>query len=154
MPSRGINKAILIGNLGADPELRYTQNGTAVCSLRLANSESWTDKNTGELNERTEWHQVTLWSRLGEIAAQYLAKGSRVYIEGQLRTRKWQAQDGSDRYTTEIHAREMQMLDSSGGNGPRQQAPQQAPQREFRDPQHGADYNAQAPSPYDDDIPF
>ncbi|SFD66704.1 single-strand DNA-binding protein [Thiohalospira halophila DSM 15071] len=117
MASRGVNKVILIGNLGADPEVRYTQNGTAVANLRLATSEQWKDKQTGENQERTEWHRVSLFGRLGEVAAQYLKKGSKVYIEGKLQTRKWQAQDGSDRYTTEVVANEMQMLDSRGGQG-------------------------------------
>ncbi|SFD82266.1 single-strand DNA-binding protein [Thiohalospira halophila DSM 15071] len=117
MASRGVNKVILIGNLGADPEVRYTQNGSAVANLRLATSEQWRDKQTGENQERTEWHRVAMFGRLGEIAGEYLKKGSKVYIEGKLQTRKWQAQDGSDRYTTEVVANEMQMLDSRGGGG-------------------------------------
>jgi single-strand DNA-binding protein len=115
MASRGVNKVILIGNLGADPEVRYMPNGGAVATLRLATSETWKDKQTGQQQERTEWHRVTLYQRLGEIAGEYLRKGSKVYIEGSLRTRKWQGQDGQDRYTTEIVASEMQMLDSRGG---------------------------------------
>ena len=114
--ARGINKVILIGNLGADPETRYTPSGSAVTNIRVATSESWKDKQTGEHQERTEWHQVVIWNRLGEVAGEYLRKGSKVYIEGSLRTRKWQGQDGQDRYTTEIVASDMQMLDSRGGD--------------------------------------
>ena len=114
--ARGINKVILIGNLGADPETRHTPSGSAVTNIRVATSESWKDKQTGERQERTEWHQVVLWNRLGEVAGEYLRKGSKVYIEGSLRTRKWQGQDGQDRYTTEIVASDMQMLDSRGGD--------------------------------------
>ena len=114
--ARGINKVILIGNLGADPETRHTPSGSAVTNIRVATSESWKDKQTGEHQERTEWHQVVIWNRLGEVAGEYLRKGSKVYIEGSLRTRKWQGQDGQDRYTTEIVASDMQMLDSRGGD--------------------------------------
>jgi len=113
--ARGVNKVILIGNLGADPEVKYMPSGDAVASLRIATSESWKDKSTGENVERTEWHRVVCFRRLGEIAGEYLKKGSKVYIEGKLQTRKWQGQDGQDRYTTEIVANEMQMLDSRGG---------------------------------------
>lgn len=115
--SRGINKVILIGNLGADPEVRYTQNSTAIANLSIATSESWKDKQTGEQREQTEWHRVVCYRRLAEIAGEYLKKGSKVYIEGKLQTRKWQGQDGVDRYTTEIVCNEMQMLDSRGGGG-------------------------------------
>lgn len=115
MAGRGINKVILIGNLGADPEVRYMPSGGAVCNLSVATSESWTDKQTGEKREQTEWHRVTVYQRLAEIAGEYLKKGSKVYLEGRLRTRKWQGQDGQDRYTTEIVANDMQMLDSRGG---------------------------------------
>lgn len=115
--ARGINKVILIGNLGRDPEVRYMPSGGAVANLALATSETWKDKNTGENQERTEWHRVVMFGRLGEIAGEYLKKGSKVYIEGKLQTRKWQGQDGQDRYTTEIVANEMQMLDSRGGAG-------------------------------------
>ena len=114
--ARGINKVTLIGNLGADPETRHTPSGSAVTNIRVATSESWKDKQTGEHQERTEWHQVVIWNRLGEVAGEYLRKGSKVYIEGSLRTRKWQGQDGQDRYTTEIVASDMQMLDSRGGD--------------------------------------
>ncbi|RKT37913.1 single-stranded DNA-binding protein [Thiocapsa rosea] len=148
----GINKVILIGNLGADPEIRYTPSGDAVATLRIATSETWKDKQTGERMERTEWHRVILWRRLGEIAQQYLRKGSKVYIEGKLTTRKWTDQSGQDRYTTEIQGNEMQMLDGR---------PAEAGER----PRGSAGYNrstesprAQAPEPppadFDDDIPF
>ena len=107
---RGINQVIIIGRLGADPETRQFSNGGSVTNISVATSEQWTDKNTGEKREATEWHRISLFNRLGEIAAQYLKKGSQVYIEGSLRTRKWQDQDGQDRYTTEIRADKMQML--------------------------------------------
>lgn len=113
--SRGINKVILVGNLGKDPETRYTQSNTAVTTLTIATSESWRDKNSGENQERTEWHRVVLWGRLGEIAGEYLQKGRQVYIEGKLQTRKWQDQSGQDRYTTEIVGSEMQMLGGRAG---------------------------------------
>ena len=115
--ARGINKAIIIGNLGADPEIRYTQAGAAVANINVATTESWKDRQTGEQRENTEWHRVVMFGRLGEIAGEYLKKGSKVYIEGRLQTRKWQGQDGQDRYTTEIVANDMQMLDSRGGGG-------------------------------------
>lgn len=115
MASRGVNKVILVGNLGADPETRYMPSGGAVTNVNIATSESWKDKQTGQPQERTEWHRVVFFNRLAEIAGEYLKKGSKVYIEGSLRTRKWQGQDGQDRYTTEIVAAEMQMLDSRGG---------------------------------------
>ena len=116
MASRGVNKVILIGNIGQDPEVRYMPNGGAVCNLSIATSESWKDKNTGENQEKTEWHRVVMFRRLGEIAGEYLKKGSKVFIEGKLQTRKWQDQQGQDRYTTEIVADSMQMLDSRGNN--------------------------------------
>src|SRR5690606_29957490 len=112
--ARGVNKIILVGNLGKDPETRYMPSGGAVTNATLATSESWKDKQTGQQQERTEWHRVVFFNKLAEIAGEYLKKGSKVYIEGSLRTRKWQAQDGSDRYTTEIVASVMQMLDSRG----------------------------------------
>jgi single-strand DNA-binding protein len=115
--ARGINKVILVGNLGADPETRYMPSGTAVTNLSVATTESWKDKQTGEQNERTEWHKVVMFDRLAEIAAEYLRKGSQVYIEGKLQTRKWQDRDGNDRWTTEIRANEMQMLGGRGGSG-------------------------------------
>ena len=164
-----INKAIIVGNLGADPEIRYTPNGDPVASLRLATSESWKDKNTGEIQERTEWHRVTLWRRLAEVASEYLQKGSRVYIEGKLETRKWQDQQGNDRYTTEIQGREMQMLDGRQHNQGREHGHQskngfQRPPIQGRPQgqgsgsyqQHGG-YQAppadQRPD-FDDDVPF
>jgi single-strand DNA-binding protein len=115
--ARGINKVILIGNLGKDPETRYTPSNAAVTNLTIATSDSWRDKQSGEQQERTEWHRVVCWNRTAEIAAEYLKKGSKVYIEGRLQTRKWQAKDGQDRYTTEIVANDLQFLDSRGGGG-------------------------------------
>ncbi len=115
--ARGINKVILVGNLGGDPETRYMPSGSAVTNFTVATNESWKDKQTGEQKDRTEWHKVAMFGRLAEIAAEYLRKGSQVYIEGKLRTRKWQGQDGQDRYTTEIIADEMQMLGGRGGAG-------------------------------------
>ena len=115
--ARGINKVILIGHLGADPESRAMPSGMTVANLRLATTESWKDKQSGEQQERTEWHNVALFGRLGEIAAEYLRKGSQVYIEGRLRTRKWQDKEGRDRFTTEIVGNEMQMLGGRGGAG-------------------------------------
>jgi single-strand DNA-binding protein len=113
--ARGVNKVILVGNLGKDPETRYMPSGSAVTNLRIATTEAWKDKQSGEQQERTEWHSVAMFGRLAEIAAEYLRKGSQVYIEGKLRTRKWQDKEGKDRYTTEIVADEMQMLGSKGG---------------------------------------
>ena len=115
--ARGINKVIIVGNLGQDPETRYMPSGSAVTNFTVATNESWKDKQTGEQKDRTEWHRVAMFNRLAEIAAEYLRKGSQVYIEGKLRTRKWQGQDGNDRYTTEIIADEMQMLGGRGGGG-------------------------------------
>jgi single-strand DNA-binding protein len=115
--SKGVNKVILIGNLGNDPEIRYMPNGNAVANISLATNDAWKDKQTGELQERTEWHRVCLFDKLAQIVADYLKKGSKVYIEGSIRTRKWQDQAGNDRYTTEIIANSMQMLDSKGENG-------------------------------------
>ena len=113
--ARGVNKVILVGNLGKDPETRYMPSGGAVTNLTLATSESWKDKQSGEQQERTEWHKIAMFGRLAEIAAEYLRKGSQVYIEGKLRTRKWQDKEGKDRWTTEIVADEMQMLGGKGG---------------------------------------
>ena len=139
--SRGINKVILVGNLGADPDVRYMPSGRGVTNIRIATSESWKDKQTGSQQERTEWHSVVLFDKLGEIAAEYLRKGSQVYIEGCLRTRKWQDKEGKDRYTTEVIANQMQML---GGKPQGERAPRQE--------------SAPAPSAdvgeFDDDIPF
>ena len=117
MASRGVNKVILVGNLGQDPEVKYMPNGDAVVNITIATSETWKDKASGDNREKTEWHRVVMFRRLGEIAGEYLKKGSKVYIEGRLQTRKWQAQDGTDRYTTEVVANEMQMLDSRGSQG-------------------------------------
>ncbi|WP_395377134.1 single-stranded DNA-binding protein [Marinicella sp. W31] len=115
--ARGINKVILVGNLGNDPEVRYTTSGSAVTTISLATAESWRDKNTNETQERTEWHRVVFFNRLAEIAGEYLKKGRQVYVEGKLQTRKWQDKDGQDRYTTEIVANEMQMLGGGGSSG-------------------------------------
>lgn len=160
--ARGINKVILIGNLGADPEVRYMPQGGAVANMTIATSESWTDKATNERKEQTEWHRIVIYQRLAEIAGEYLRKGSKVYIEGKLKTRKWTDKDGIERYTTEIVANELQMLDGRGegqqggmgggmGGGqqgyqpraPQQNAPQQAPayqqapQQNYQQPQQG-----------------
>jgi len=112
--ARGVNKVIIIGNLGADPEVRYMPSGSAVTNIRVATSEGWKDKQSGETQERTEWHRIVFFNRLAEIASEYLRKGSKVYIEGSLRTNKWQDQSGNERYTTEIIANTMQMLDAKG----------------------------------------
>jgi len=151
--SRGINKVLIMGNLGTEPETRYMPSGAAVTNIRVATSEVWKDKQSGERQERTEWHRIVLFNRLGEIAAQYLHKGSRVFVEGSLRTNKWQDQNGNDRYTTEIIASAMQLMDSkgssSGGNFD-QEMPQEAPaQQEKRQPATVA-----ADEEFDDDIPF
>ena len=127
--ARGVNKVILIGNLGQDPDVRFMPSGNPVANLRIATTDSWTDKQSGQRQERTEWHSVVLFNKLAEIAQQYVKKGSRIYIEGRLQTRKWQGQDGQDKYTTEIVANDMQMLDSrsgqGGGGGDYAQQPQQ-----------------------------
>ena len=115
--ARGVNKVILIGNLGQDPEVRFMPSGNPVANLRLATTDTWTDRQSGQRQERTEWHSVVMFNKLAEISQQYLKKGSRIYIEGRLQTRKWQGQDGQDRYSTEIVANDMQMLDSRGGGG-------------------------------------
>ena len=145
-----VNKVIIIGRLGAEPESRAFPNGGSVCNLRVATSESWKDKQTGERKERTEWHRVNLSNKLGEVAQQYLHKGSQVYIEGSIVTRKWQDQNGEDKYSTEIRGREMTMLDSK----PDSQAPQQ--QAQSASPQAGQGYGL--PEGHDDDmsdsIPF
>lgn len=152
MASRGINKVILIGNLGRDPEVRYMPSGGAVTNVTLATSETWKDKNTGEQQERTEWHRVVFFNKLGEIAGEYLKKGSKVYVEGSLRTRKWQGQDGQDRYTTEIVASEMQMLDSRGGSTAYDApAPMQRPSSQ---PQSAPASSSIPDNDFDDDIPF
>ena len=142
--ARGVNKVILVGNLGADPEVKYMPNGNAVANVTLATSESWKDKQSGEQKDKTEWHRVVFFRRLAEIAGEYLKKGSQIYIEGKLQTRKWQDKNGNDRYTTEIIANEMQMLGGRGGGS-----------ADF-----GAASSAATPAPaatvdeFDDDIPF
>ena len=115
--ARGVNKVILIGNLGSDPEVRYTPEGVPVANFSLATSESWNDRNTGERQERTEWHRLVLWRKLAEIAQQYLKKGAKIYVEGKLQTRSWDDQSGQKRYTTEVVVNDMQMLDSRGEGG-------------------------------------
>jgi len=152
--ARGVNKVILIGNLGQDPEVKYMPNGNAVANVTIATSESWKDKNTGEQVDKTEWHRVVFFRRLAEIVGEYLKKGSKVYIEGKLQTRKWQDKNGKDNWT--IIANEMQMLDSRGGGSsdfnqnqgaPAQSAPQSAPAQAQAAP-------APANNDFDDDIPF
>jgi single-strand DNA-binding protein len=153
--ARGINKVILVGNLGADPETRYTAGGAAITNIRVATSESWRDKQTGENQERTEWHRVVFFNRLAEIAGEYLRKGSQVYIEGKLQTRKWQDQSGQDRYSTEIVGNEMQMLGSREGGGvarPTQQQPDGFRENKPAQPQQPAP--AADDGFTDDDIPF
>ena len=150
----GINKVILVGNLGAKPEIKYASNGNAISNLSIATSESWTDKSTGQKQERTEWHRVSLFGKVAEIAGQYLDKGSKVYVEGKLQTRKWQDQSGQDRYTTEVvisgYSGTLQMLDrrddmnSSAPAQQSQQASQPAPPA----------ITPVAPDEFEDDIPF
>ena len=165
--ARGINKVILVGNSGNDPEVRYAANGSAIANISVATTDSWKDKNTGEQQDRTEWHRVVMFNRLGEIAGEYLKKGSQVYIEGKLQTRKWQDQSGQDKYSTEIVASEMQMLGGRGGGsetggGGGYQAPQQrqqAPQQQGgqQGGQQASPQPAAQPQPsndFDDDIPF
>jgi len=158
--ARGVNKVILIGNLGQDPDVKYMPNGGAVANVTVATSESWKDKNTGEMQERTEWHRVVFFRRLAEIAGEYLKKGSKVYIEGKLQTRKWQDQSGNDRYTTEIIANEMQMLDSRGagggqfGGGNQQGGGQQQGQAGGAAPASSNAGGGFDDGGFDDDIPF
>ncbi|MEF1247656.1 single-stranded DNA-binding protein [Vibrio owensii] len=178
MASRGINKVILVGNLGNDPEIRYMPNGGAVANITIATSESWRDKGTGEQREKTEWHRVVLFGKLAEVAGEYLRKGSQVYVEGQLQTRKWQDQSGQDRYSTEVVVQGfngvMQMLGGRaqggapmGGGQPQQQQqggwgqPQQpaqqqynAPQQQQQAPQQPQQQYNEPPMDFDDDIPF
>ncbi len=150
--ARGINKVILIGNLGADPEVRYMPSGGAVTTVSLATSEAWKDKQTNEAQERTEWHRVVFFNRLAEIAGEYLRKGAKVYIEGRLQTRKWQDKNGQERYTTEIIAAEMQMLDSRGGAGGNFES---APSYQAMSSAHeSAPLPQAAPSEFNDDVPF
>lgn len=173
MASRGVNKVILIGNLGQDPEVRYMPNGGAVTNITLATSESWRDKQTGEMKEKTEWHRVVIFGKLAEIAGEYLKKGSQVYIEGSLQTRKWQDQSGQERYTTEVVVNiggSMQMLGgrsgggdnaSQGGGWGQPQQPQQSQQfsgggnpRLAQQPAAAAPQSNEPPMDFDDDIPF
>lgn len=157
--ARGVNKVILVGNLGSDPEVRATQTGSRIANVNIATSESWTDKNTGQKQERTEWHRIVFFNRLAEIVEQYLNKGSQIYVEGSLRTRKWQDKDGQDKYTTEIVASEMQMLGGRGGGGAagggyQSTAPMDPPAAKGNAP---AAAPAAAGGPdinFDDDIPF
>lgn len=153
--ARGINKVIIIGNLGGDPEMRSMPSGSAVTNITIATNESWKDKQTGEQKERTEWHRVVMFDRLAEIAAEYLRKGSSVYIEGKLRTRKWQGKDGQDRYTTEIVANEMQMLGGRGGGGGNFDSGSSGGDSRSGSGQDSSDAPPQAGSDeFDDDIPF
>ena len=156
--ARGINKVILIGNLGGDPEVRYMPSGGAVANITLATSESWKDKQSGEQVDRTEWHRIVFFNRLAEIVGEYVRKGSKIYVEGSLRTRKWQDKAGQDRYTTEIVANEMQMLDSrgAGGSANMDSAPAAASSNaDHQPPMHTAEPTGAAPAgDFDDDIPF
>jgi len=156
----GVNKVILIGNLGADPDVRYMQSGDAVASVNLATSETWKDRNSGERRERTEWHRVVFFGKIAEIVQQYLKKGAKVYVEGKLRTRKWQGQDGQDRYTTEVVVDmngRMQMLsgrqDGAGSTNGTAQGQRSAPAGSQPQPQQGQMAMGE-PLPFDDDIPF
>ncbi|HCR3455481.1 TPA: single-stranded DNA-binding protein [Proteus mirabilis] len=156
MASKGVNKCILIGHLGQDPEIRYMPSGGAVANLTLATSESWRDKQTGEMKEKTEWHRVCIFGKLAEIAGEYLKKGSQVYIEGSLQTRKWQDQSGQDRYTTEVVVNvggSMQMLGGNGGNQAGSQKLQQSAQQPQQPKQQTPQYH-EPPMDFDDDIPF
>lgn len=163
--ARGINKAIIVGTLGQDPEVKYTASGSAVVNVSVATNESWKDKQTGEQVEKTEWHRIVMFNKLAEIAAQYLKKGSQAYFEGKIQTRKWQDQSGNDRYSTEIVANDMQMLggrpQGSGGNSvpfePSSQQPRQQQQQPRQQQQPAANTNTPDTAPIDDgfdDIPF
>ncbi len=161
--ARGINKVILIGNLGSDPEVRYTPNGAPVANFSLATSESWNDRNTGERQERTEWHRLVLWSKLAEIAGQYLKKGAKIYVEGRLQTRSWDDQSGQKRYATEVVVNDMQMLDSrgEGGGSGSGSGGRDAGYNPSGDPSGGQNVGPAAqpaapppPSGDDDDLPF
>ena len=161
--ARGINKVILVGNCGQDPETRFSAAGAAITNVSIATSESWKDKQTGQQQERTEWHRVVFFNRLGEIAGEYLKKGSKIYVEGSLRTRKWQDKEGQDRYTTEIVGNEMQMLDSRGmsdgqtGLGGQSYQSGAAAQSQQAAPQGQQAQATMAPAggdDWDDDIPF
>lgn len=156
MASRGVNKVILVGNLGQDPEVRYLPNGGAVANITLATSESWRDKATGEQKEQTEWHRVVLFGKLAEVAGEYLRKGSQVYIEGQLRTRKWTDQSGVEKYTTEVLVNVggvMQMLGGKQGGNEQSPAPRNNSQQRSQPAQQQAQHS-EPPMDFDDDIPF
>ena len=147
--ARGVNKAIIVGTLGQDPEVRYTANGSAVANISVATNETWKDRQTGEAQERTEWHRIVMFGKLAEIAQQYLKKGSQAYFEGRIQTRKWQDQCGNDRFSTEIVANEMQMLGGRGAGAPMESGGQSQPQSQSRP--------ARETAPVDDgfdDIPF
>ena len=150
---RGVNKVILVGTLGKDPETKTFANGGSLTQFSIATSETWTDKTTGERKEQTEWHNIVLQNRLGEIAQQYLKKGSKVYIEGSLNTRKWTDQNGQERYTTQIKGQQMQMLDSANGNNQQQAQPQQAQPQQPK-PTYAKNPQAQPPVDLDTDLPF
>jgi len=141
----GINKVFIIGNVGADPEIKFLPSGGAVANLTVATSETWKDKTTGEKKEATEWHKVVFFGRVAEIVGEYIKKGSKIYVEGSLKTRKWQDQEGNDRYTTEIKGNEMQMLDSRGDASSKDPAPKETPQK-------GSPQQSEAVD--DDTIPF
>lgn len=149
--ARGVNKVILIGNLGQDPDVRFLPSGDPVANFNMATTESWTDKQSGQKQEKTEWHRCSAFGKLAEIIQQYVKKGSKIYVEGQLQTRKWQAQDGTDRYSTEIKVRDMQMLDSRGdGGGQQAQQPQQPQTPPAQQPsQKGDSFGS-----FDDEVPF
>lgn len=152
--ARGVNKAILIGNLGQDPEVRYTPSGAAVCNIPLATTESWKDRETNERRESTEWHRLVFFGRLAEITGEYLRKGSQIYAEGRLQTRKWQDRSGSDRYTTEIIVSEMHILgnrNNGGGSGGSQGGQQASPKDDY---QPDDAKNMTPNDNFDDDIPF
>ena len=161
--ARGVNKVILLGNLGADPETRYTQSGSAVTNIRMATTDSWRDRQSGEQQERTEWHRIVFFGRLAEIAAEYLRKGSQCYVEGRIQTRKWQGQDGQDRYTTEVVANDMQLLGGRGGGAGAGAAPARGRDEDSGSawPAGGSSAGAPSTAPrsgpsddFDDDIPF
>ena len=152
--ARGINKVILIGNLGKDPDVRYTQGGAAIANITVATNESWKDKNTGETQEKTEWHNVVFFSRLAEIVGEYLRKGSQVYIEGKLQTRKWTDKSGNDRYTTEIVANEMQMLGSRSGSGASDKYSTAVPTPTPKPKAADSSASTSSADAFDDDIPF
>ena len=162
MAQRGVNKVILVGNVGQDPETKTTQSGTSITNLSIATSETWKDKTTGQQQERTEWHRVVFFNRLADIASQYLSRGSKVYIEGSLKTRKWQDNNGQDRYTTEIVGSEMQMLDSrgqaqsasSGGGYQQQNRTQSAPEAPEAPMAPAPSTTGNFDNAFDDDIPF